>query len=201
MAKKEEKEVELTEDTSLGLVANDVKIGIINNEIYFASDICDASVSRLVEELRKMELRNLKLALENDIDAPPIKLFIHSYGGSVFSGIAAMDSIEALKVPIVTIVNGGCASAGTFLSVVGDERLITKNSYMLIHQLSSMHWGNFEQLKDSLKNSEELMEMIRRVYIEHTKIPEKKLKKILKKDLWFNAEKCVELGLADGIYG
>ena len=183
------------------MVPTDVKLSVINNEIYFSSDINDTSVSRLIEELRKVELRNKKVGLENGIDTPPIKLFVHSYGGSVFSGIAAMDSITAMSIPVITIVNGGCASAGTFLSVVGSERYISKNSYMLIHQLSSSHWGNYDQLKDDMKNSKELMRMIRNIYLEHTNLSEKKLKKILKKDLWFNAEKCVELGLADGIYG
>lgn len=195
------KKPELKEDSVGSIKINDVIVNNINNELYFSSDINDQSVSKLIGELRKMELRNLKLALENDIKAPSIKLFIHSYGGSVFSGVAAMDAIKATKVPVTTIVNGGCASAGTFLSVVGDERLISRNSYMLIHQLSSYHWGNFEQLIDDMKNSKELMKMIKRVYIEHTNIPQKKLKKILKKDLWFNAERCIELGLADGIYG
>lgn len=192
---------ELKEDTSSETIISDVKIGIINNEIYFSSDICDASVLKLIEELRKMELKNMKFALENGVKAPSIKLFIHSYGGSALAGVAAMDAIEALRVPVTTIINGACASAGTLLSVVGDHRFISKNSYMLIHQLSNVHWGNFEQLKDNMKNSKELMRMIRNVYLNHTTIPKKKLKKILKKDLWFNAEKCIELGLVDGIYG
>jgi|6_EtaG_2_1085325.scaffolds.fasta_scaffold46906_2 ATP-dependent Clp protease protease subunit len=198
------KVVEETPDVVAGtnsMAPADVKLSVINNEIYFSSDINDTSVSRLIEELRKVELRNLKVALENGIDPPSIKLFVHSFGGSVFSGIAAMDAIKSTKVPVVTIVNGGCASAGTFLSVVGSKRYISRNSYMLIHQLSSVHWGNYESLKDDMKNSKELMKMIRGIYLEHTKIPEEKLKKILKKDLWFNAEKCVKLGLADGIYG
>jgi len=188
------------ENEVAGAVPNDVIISSINNELYFSSGINDKSISKLIEELRKMELRNLKLALENGVSAPPIKLFIHSYGGSVFSGIAAMDVIKSLKVPVITIVNGGCASAGTFLSVVGNRRYISKNSFMLIHQLSGGNWGNYEQQKDDMKNSKELMKMIRRIYAEHTKVTPKKLKKILKKDLWFDAEKCIELGLVDGIY-
>ena len=50
-----------------------------------------------------------------------------------------MDTIQTLKdsVDIITIIEGGCASAATLLSIVGTKRLITKNSFILIHQISS----------------------------------------------------------------
>ena len=43
------------------------------------------------------------------------------------------------------------------------------------------------------------MRIIKDIYDEHTKIPKKKLKEILKHDLWFDAETCLEYGLIDEI--
>ena len=70
---------------------------------------------------------------------------------------------------------------------------------MLIHQLSSFAWGNFEQLKDDMKNCEMLMRMIKSVYKEYTKVPMSKLDEILKHDLWFDAETCLKYGMVDEI--
>ena len=70
---------------------------------------------------------------------------------------------------------------------------------MLIHQLSSGLWGKYEEMKDDMKNCDRLMDMIREVYLEHTNIPKKKLDGILKHDLWFDAEQCLEYGLVDEI--
>ena len=37
--------------------------------------------------------------------------------------------------------------------------------------------------------------------IQHTKIPKRKLNEMLKRDLWFDAETCLDYGLVDEIIG
>jgi ATP-dependent protease ClpP protease subunit len=110
-----------------------------------------------------------------------------------------MDNIRTLKVPVYTIVDGFCASAATFLSVVGEHRQMTKNSFMLIHQLSTSFWGKYEEFEDEKKNLDMMMQMIKNVYNEHTNVPSKELDKILKRDLMLNANKCLKWGLIDEI--
>jgi ATP-dependent Clp protease protease subunit len=85
------------------------------------------------------------------------------------------------------------------MSVVAEKRYIHRNSFMLIHQLSSGMWGKFEELKDSIENCEILMQTIRDIYGKHTQIPKKKLDEILKRDLWFDADTCLKYGLVDEI--
>jgi ATP-dependent protease ClpP protease subunit len=43
------------------------------------------------------------------------------------------------------------------------------------------------------------MDTIKAIYKAHTKVPMKKLDEILKHDLWFDANKCLQLGLVDEI--
>ena len=50
-----------------------------------------------------------------------------------------------------------------------------------------------------MDNNDRLMSLIKDIYIEHTKIPRRKLNEMLKKDLWFDAETCLEYGLVDEI--
>ena len=54
-------------------------------------------------------------------------------------------------------------------------------------------------MQDDMENSEMLMKKIKRIYEEHTKIPKKEMDNILKHDLWWEAEKCLEYGLVDEI--
>ena len=70
---------------------------------------------------------------------------------------------------------------------------------MLIHQLSSGMWGKYEEQKDQMQNNDLLMDIIKDVYNKHTKIPKRKLREMLKRDLWFDAETCLEYGLVDEI--
>ena len=71
---------------------------------------------------------------------------------------------------------------------------------MLIHQLSSSCWGKMDEIEDEFANLQELMVQIKKLYEEHTNIPKKKLAELLKHDLWWNAEKCIEYGLVDEIW-
>ena len=54
-------------------------------------------------------------------------------------------------------------------------------------------------LKDSMKNNQLLMDTIKDMYSERTKIPKKKLVDILKHDLWWDAKTCLEYGLVDEV--
>jgi len=171
----------------------------INNRIYYYIDVNHQSILDLIEQIKIITNKNKILSIENDIEPPLINLHISSYGGSIFACFAGMDTIKYNSVPINTIVEGGSASAATLLSICGYKRFIRKNSYMLIHQLSSGLYGKFMEIQDCMENLEKLMNTIKQVYIDNTKIPITKLNEILKHDLWFNAEECLEYGLVDEI--
>jgi ATP-dependent Clp endopeptidase proteolytic subunit ClpP len=128
---------------------------------------------------------------------PPIKLHINSYGGSVFAGLSAVDYIKNSKVPVHTVIDGCAASAATLMSCVGERRFMHKNACMLVHQLSGLMWGKFQEMQDDMKNSEMLMKKIKDIYREHTKIPKREMDNLLKHDIWWEAEKCLEYGLVD----
>ena len=57
--------------------------------------------------------------------------------------------------------------------------------------------GQVQEMQDDMQNSEMLMEKIRNIYRKYTKIPKKELDNILKHDIWWEAEKCLEYGLVD----
>jgi ATP-dependent protease ClpP protease subunit len=96
-------------------------------------------------------------------------------------------------------VDGFCASAATFLSVVGEKRFMSRHSYMLIHQLSTNFWGKYSEFEDEKQNLDLMMNTIKNVYSEYTKVPMKKLDEILKHDLLWDAKQCLEYGLIDEI--
>jgi ATP-dependent Clp endopeptidase proteolytic subunit ClpP len=184
------------------LVRDPKVLEIANNRIYFYSEIDRASILTLNKNLHDMHSEHITFAQKTGIATPvPIRLHINSYGGSAFAGLAGMDEIAAVSkdVPIYTIVDGCCASAGTFLSIVGTKRYINKHAYMLIRQLSGVAWGKYEELKDEMLSIEKIMKMIKDLYKERTNLPEKKIEDILKHDIWFTAEECLHYGLVDEI--
>ena len=174
-------------------------ISVHENKIYYYSNVNRESAVELNKKIGELESKSLTMAKTLDIDAPPIKMLINSGGGSITAGISSMDTILRCKVPVETYVDGFCASAATFLSVVGDGRYMSRNSYMLIHQLSSNFWGKYSEFEDEKQNLDLMMKTIKNVYKKYTKLPMKKLDEILKHDLMWDAETCLGYGLIDEI--
>ena len=174
-------------------------IAVHENKIYYYAGVNRDSAVELNKKIGELESKSLTLGNNLDIDPPVLKVLINSGGGSITAGISSMDTILRCKVPVHTYVDGFCASAATFLSVVGKKRYMSRNSYMLIHQLSSSLWGKYSEIEDEKKNLDLMMETIKNVYEEYTKVPMKKLDEILKHDLLWDAKTCLKYGLVDEI--
>lgn len=170
------------------------------NRVYFYAPVTDSSVLELIKILRSLDVEMQVLALRLKVPKVPIELHIHSGGGDLFAGLAAVDVIQSLKSPIHTYVEGSAASAATLMSLAGDKRFMYKNSFMLIHQISSlMVHGTHEQFKDEFENQQKLMDKIRQLYIDRSDMSADVIDEILVRDLWLDSEKCLEYGLVDKI--
>lgn len=167
------------------------------NRIYFYSGVTRPKILKLNKGIYNLNVNMLSRAMPLEYDPPPIMLHINSYGGSVFAGLSAVDYIINSKIPVHTVIDGCAASAATLMSCVAEKRYMHRHACMLVHQLSGLMWGKFAEMKDDMQNSEMLMEKIKDIYRKYTKIPKKELDNILKHDIWWEAEKCLEYGLVD----
>lgn len=199
------------EDDTLNNFPNGNSQSIRSNgsDIYFDAGIDKKNIISLRKETEKVLNDIVFKAREAEkigcvVIYPPIKLHINSPGGYLNYAFTFIDFMTQVKlknpkIKFHTIIEGGSASAATLISVTGDRRFITENGQMLIHQLSGVNWGKFSELKDDMKNSTESMNRIKKIYVKHSKLTDKELNKILKHDLYWNAEKCLEVGLVDEI--
>ena len=177
-----------------------VSIKTEKNHIYFYTEVDRDSIQELIEALRETEIYCIQLKRRLNLKKVPIYLHINSFGGCIFSAFNAIDYIKACTVPIYTIIEGSTASAGTLISVFGKRRYIRPNAHMLIHQLSSGCWGKMSEIEDEYKNLKGLMARIRTIYKDNTTIPKDVLKRLLKHDLWLDADKSIEYGLVDALW-
>tara|TARA_R110000822_G_scaffold290920_1_gene412947 strand:- start:439 stop:1047 length:609 start_codon:yes stop_codon:yes gene_type:complete len=179
--------------------ADNNKVDIGRNRIYFYSEVNRPKNLALNKSI--VTIGNTLYNRGQSLQMDPGRVFLHinSGGGSVFAGLSSVDYIINSKVPVTTIIDGCAASAATIMSVVGHHRAMHRHSFMLIHQISSVMWGKFEEMKDDMKNSELLMDTIIKIYEEHTRIPKSELKDLLKRDIWWDANTCLDYGLVDEI--
>lgn len=177
---------------------DDIKVQ--GNEVFFSADVDTDSVCYLFKILRQLETSLMYKMIENPGYVPEIKLYINSNGGDMFAGFSAHDQLQQLRVPVTTIAVGCCASAATFILLGGTKKMIGQRAHVLIHQLATDgFWGKFEDLKDEMKNCEKFMDMAKNLYEENCDIPEKKMKNLMKKDVYLTPDECLKWKIVDEI--
>ena len=198
------KKAELEEEGGAG--SDGEMVSYEDNHIYFYDEVNTKSILILTKYIKAINTKlllfktDMEIKYNTQIDLE-IYIHINSYGGYITDALSGVDAIRNSKIPITTIVEGAAASAATLLSIVGKKRQMTRNSSMLIHQLSGASEGTYEHMKDELVNCTYLEDICNKIYLENTK---KKLKKkildeTLKHDLWWDANKCLHYGLVDEI--
>ena len=172
-------------------------IKVIDNRIYFYCEITDQSALELHEQLYKMQDCLAKTFLRGT--GCTVDLYLNCAGGDVVDALSLADEIKYSQIPVKCIVQGQCVSAATLMCICAKYRVIKKNSFMMIHDISSVAKGKFSELADNVENAKMLREKIKKIYLTHTKIPAKKLNDLLKSDKMLDANQCVKLGLVDQI--
>ena len=173
---------------------------VMGNEIFYCGEITDVDILEFIEDFKKLEIDLLKKKAELIGYEPVIYVHICSEGGDLFAGISAMNIIEKSRVKVVTIAQGVCCSAATFLLLGGHERRIGKNAHVLIHQITTNgFWGKYEELKDEMKSCDKFMDMVIKTYNEKTTIPQKQFKKIMKRDMYLDAQECIKYNVVHSI--
>ena len=178
------------------------EVGIIqdiNNDIYFYAPVTQRSCFELKNKLMDLDAKSKIFQVQYKIDPPPIHLHIQSEGGSLYHTLYIIDLIRKMETPVYTYVDGFAASAASLMSVVGAKRYMTENSLILIHQLSGSESGKYNEMQDQMTNMRILMSIIRKIYLEYTKLDEGTLNALLQKDLWLDSKTCLTYGLVDEI--
>lgn len=186
-----------------------------HNHIYFR---CGVTLSRvntlcnLIEEYTR-EQDAIKSDLTTMITiSKPIYLHITSEGGDVFAGFLAYDYIKNSKIPIYTVAEGIALSSGANMLMGGHLRFMTKNSYVMVHQLNVTKMGTetYHNMIDEVTNSIDFMSKIYKMYLDNARykkdaspediLTKEKIENHMLHDIFWNYDTCKRYGLVDGLY-
>lgn len=130
-----------------------------------------------------------------------IVLHINSPGGLVVDSLAIYDMIKTSEFPVIGVVEGIAASGASLLLCGCHYRLMTENSLVMIHELRSGFYGKFSEIKDEMCNNSTLMNIIKKIYLKETKIPEKEIDEALLHDIYWDSEVSITKGIVNSIVG
>lgn len=131
-----------------------------------------------------------------DSGAQTIYITINSNGGSLVSSLAIYDCLTSVPTTVIVKVNGMASSGATIIACAGDERIIHKNSTIMIHDAAI----SFPETKvGDLDTYHILLNGLRQrmINIYHTttgKPIDKIIKDIEKGDCYLTAEEACKYG-------
>lgn len=176
--------------------------------LYFTKQFDQASIADLTREILDINrndeyLRKLYPLHGLSYNPAPIKIYIDSYGGSVYQCFGLLSVMDNSKTPIHTIVTGAAMSCGFMMAIHGHKRFALRNATLMYHQVSNMAWGKLKDMQEDLVETERLQKMIMEMTVKRTRISLAKLEENLriKFDWYMPPDEALLNGVIDEIIG
>ena len=183
----------VVEETNRGERAYDIYSRLLKERVVFLGDEVNSATANIVVA------QLLHLAFE----APKkdIKLYINSPGGSVYDGLAIIDTMNYIEPDVQTIGIGLQASMGAMLLSAGakGKRYVLPNSRIMIHQPSSGTQGKITDQEIALKEGIYLKQKLAEMLAKNTGKDVKQVIKDMDRDNWMSAEEAKTYGLIDEV--
>ena len=132
-----------------------------------------------------------------------INILLNSPGGDVIETLALIDYIHSQQKQGLTfniIVRGAAMSAAALLLTCGTgQRVASKHSKIMVHQLSTVVVGKLSDVKSNAKFSEELENECNQLMATYTKRDREYWETISSSDYFMSDEKALDLGIIDKI--
>jgi ATP-dependent Clp protease protease subunit len=178
----------------------------IERDIFLSKQVNQDSMNEIVKKIihiNESDKHNKKLYKLHGIKykRKPIRLFIDSYGGTVYQCLGLIGVMEKSKTPVHTYVTGCAMSCGFLILINGHKRFAYKYATPLYHQVSGGLWGKLKDMEEDIDETKRLQKVIEEMTLRRTKItPEILKEKYEKKQDWYlNAQEGLEWGVVDEI--
>jgi ATP-dependent Clp protease protease subunit len=162
--------------------------------VFLGSPIDDQIANLVVAQL---------LYLDREDPENEIRLYLHSPGGVVYSGLAIFDAMQLVRAPVSTICVGMAASFATVLLAAGTKgkRYVLPNATVHMHQplLAQGLSGQASDMEIQAKEILRLRDIVNGIFVRHTGQDLERIMRDSDRDTFFNAEQAVAYGLADEV--
>lgn len=157
-------------------------------------DIYDIIGSDLMGEGVTAKTVTAKLAGQKDIIVN-----INSPGGDVFEGIAIYNILRAHNGKVSVRVMGLAASAASVIAMAGDEILVAKAGFIMVHNAWVFAMGDRNDLAETIALLEQVDASLAEVYAARSGAPADNVVALMNAETWFDGKSAVEEGFADGL--
>lgn len=188
-----------------GLSSGDTKDNLFcqnSREWFLSDDIDNANVGALCSEFLEINRQDAEEEAKfTSFERKPIKLYINSFGGSVYDMWALIDVIGNSKTPVYTYCFGYAMSAAFQIFLAGHKRFCTKHATFMYHQMHCNRAGKYQDMVEDREQMDLLNNKVEEFVQERTKITSEKIREIRQKkiDYYVNATEALEIGIVDKV--
>ena len=183
----------------------------------FTQQVGPSSVRECINQLTEWVRRSSTAA-----EKPPIQVIFDSPGGSVIDGMHLWDFLNWVRSQghhLTTVAFGMAASMAGILLQAGDTRVLGRESYLLIHEVSFGAGGKIGEVEDEVKFIRKIQSRVLDIFAEKAAdalirrgdrlmenraavIKERRAKvdkNWKRQDWWLDSSECLEFGLVDEV--
>jgi ATP-dependent Clp protease, protease subunit len=141
------------------------------------------------------------LFLEKEDPKADIQMFINSPGGSIYAGMAILDTMNYIRPDISTIAVGVAASMATMLLIHGtkEKRLALPNSKIHIHQPLATVEGQASDIEIEAEEILKLKKILHQMLSKQTGQSVKQIEKDADRNKYFTAKEAKAYGIIDKV--
>lgn len=122
---------------------------------------------------------------------------INSPGGDYFEGLAIYELLRMHPARVTVRIMGLAASAASIIAMAGDEVLIGRSGFLMIHNVWVVAGGDKAALREVADWLEPFDQAAVDIYAARTGLDAKDLARMLDKETWINGTAAVDQGFAD----
>lgn len=124
---------------------------------------------------------------------------INSCGGDCIAAALIYNMLRDYPAKVTVYIDALAASAASVIAMAGDTVLISPLGLIMIHNPLTIAAGDHNELTKAASMLEEIKDSIIESYVLKTGLSRSKLSRMMENETWLSAEKCIELGFADGL--
>jgi len=174
-------------------------IDLKNRRIYFghmsaepesATDFTQTSIEFAIRALHRMV---------SESATKPIELHLNSCGGNPYDALRLHDEILSCPAQVKFYGSGSIMSAATWVMCACDERYVSVNSTIMVHDGSEGYEGKHTDVQINAIESKRLQDLLYDIYVANSRMPKEFWQDVCTRDLYLTANEAIQLGLADKI--
>lgn len=181
------------EQTSMGERVYDIYSRLLKERIVFLGTAVNHQTANLI-------IAQL-LHLAHEDPHKDIQLYINSPGGSVYDGLAIVDTMKYIKPDVQTIAVGFAASMGAVLLAAGakGKRYALPNARVMIHQPSSGFQGTASDIEIDAKETLDIKHLLEKMMADFTGQKLSTIHQDMDRDKYMTSDQSKKYGIIDKI--